>query len=292
MDQHWIESIRTEYLTEFFLLFPFLASAFFYITFISIGYWLRPGGRTFLHLGFLVPFATLLCVVLKNLFQIARPPMTYHMIPVNSVYGFPSADVLVATVFWGIIYFRGRTKLLKYLSVSLITLIGLSRIYLGVHSLSDVVGGAFFGLFLISFWRSSYIQGMADNWLKGKTLSYWILLFALSSGFILTVEDEIFVPQAAISLGALIGYGLSFRAIWRWQEISGIHSGSHYLAIALCYTLLLVIAQVIPLVEYNDLTMFISGTMEYAAVVFLIYAIFPRIIIRMIRIEKERKAFK
>lgn len=289
MNQHWIESIRSEFLTDFFLLFPFLASSFFYITFISVGYWLKPGGRTFHHLGFLIPFATLTCVVLKNLFHIARPSVSLHLVQVESVYGFPSADVLVATVFWAMIYFRTQSALLKYLSVLVIALIGLSRIYLGVHSVSDVVGGAFFGTALVVVWRTTYIQGIADSWLRCKALSYWSILALLSGAFFITNEDGIFVPQAAMSIGALIGYGLSFRAIWRWQEIIGIHSNAHYIAIALCYSMVLVIAQVIPLVEYNDYTLFLSGTLEMATIIFLIFAVFPKIIIRVIRADKGRR---
>ena len=63
MDMYWVQAIRSDFLTEFFLIFPFFASSFFYITFIALGYWLRPGGKTFNQLGFLVPFTTIVAAV-------------------------------------------------------------------------------------------------------------------------------------------------------------------------------------------------------------------------------------
>lgn len=86
-------------------------------------------------------------------FIIRRPRPTEFRIVDESGYSFPSGHSMVSVAFYGfliyIIYKKIKNKYLKWsliiaLSV-LVTLIGLSRIYLGVHYVSDVVGG-----FLIS----------------------------------------------------------------------------------------------------------------------------------------------
>lgn len=93
----------------------------------------------------------ILNTTLKNIF--ARPrPMGYRLIE-ETGYSFPSGHSMASMAFYGLliylIYKNVKNKYLKWtlilvLSV-LIILIGFSRIYLGVHYTSDVLGG-----FLIS----------------------------------------------------------------------------------------------------------------------------------------------
>ena len=86
-------------------------------------------------------------------FIIKRPrPNGYNLIN-ESNYSFPSGHSMVSTFFYGfliyIIYSQVENKKLKYLLITLLSiliiLICISRIYLGVHYLSDTIGG-----FLIS----------------------------------------------------------------------------------------------------------------------------------------------
>lgn len=97
-------------------------------------------------------FANLgLCALLNQVlkFVIQRPrPSGYHYV-LASGYSFPSGHSMVSMAFYGLlIYFIYKSdydKTWKYLSMGLfgllIFLIGLSRIYLGVHYVSDVLAG-------------------------------------------------------------------------------------------------------------------------------------------------------
>lgn len=91
--------------------------------------------------------STILNQILKHIFQ--RPRPTEYRIIDESGYSFPSGHSMVSMAFYGfliyLIYKNVKNTYLKWglitlLSV-LIALIGLSRIYLGVHYTSDVIAG-------------------------------------------------------------------------------------------------------------------------------------------------------
>lgn len=94
---------------------------------------------------------TLLNQVLK--FILERPRPTEYRIINETGYSFPSGHSMVSMAFYGfliyLIYKYVKNKYLKVFSICgmslLIVMIGISRIYLGVHYTSDVIGG-----FLIS----------------------------------------------------------------------------------------------------------------------------------------------
>lgn len=84
--------------------------------------------------------------ILKPIFHRDRP--SYMMIS-ESGYSFPSSHSFIALAFYGLliyfIYESGFSKNIKIISISflslLIVMIGISRIYLGVHYPSDVLAG-------------------------------------------------------------------------------------------------------------------------------------------------------
>lgn len=95
--------------------------------------------------------ATALNLILKNILQ--RPRPTEYRIIEETGYSFPSGHSMISMAFYGyLIYLIYKYVKNKYLKTTLIiifslliVLIGVSRIYLGVHYTSDVLAG-----FLIS----------------------------------------------------------------------------------------------------------------------------------------------
>lgn len=100
----------------------------------------------------------LLNVLLKNVFQRARPTFAEPILTLTS-YGFPSGHTMAATCLWGLLAAFGfaQTKSLggRLLVVTtaclMILLVGFSRIYLGAHYLSDVLGAMVEGLAWLAF---------------------------------------------------------------------------------------------------------------------------------------------
>lgn len=269
--------LRSESLTEFFTLMPFMAGSVFYMSIIAIGFWLRPGGKTFAQLGALIPFSILINLILKNSFAVLRPHEDLHLIDVNSMLGFPSGDIMIATIFWGIIALRWQKTYAIALSVSMVSIIFISRIYLGVHSIADVVGGLAFGLITLIWWRSNFMQNIYHKWLNKHSSSYWGLLLTILCLYFLTAEDDIYSKDFVVATGALIGFGLSLKTISRWHFEPGMFSANHISSIAMSYVMLASLSAVIPTIMISETTKIVSGILEYTLLVFMIYCIFPRL---------------
>lgn len=95
--------------------------------------------------------------IIKNLVERPRPPLTNALVT-EATYSLPSGHTFVAIAFYGLfVYFiiqSGKNKFIKTISfiagISLIILIGTSRIYLGAHWPSDVFAGIAVGLAWLS----------------------------------------------------------------------------------------------------------------------------------------------
>ena len=90
---------------------------------------------------------TILNQLLKRILQ--RPRPTEYRIIEETGYSFPSGHSMISMAFYGyliyLIYKYVKNKYIKWISIillcTLICAIGISRIYLGVHYTSDVLGG-------------------------------------------------------------------------------------------------------------------------------------------------------
>ena len=106
--------------------------------------------------GILLTFNTIIITVInlisKLIFRRDRP--TINQLVFEDTYSFPSGHTITATVVYGfIIYLIYKSNLSKkekiiYISILilLILLIGVSRIYLGVHYFTDVIGAIALGI--------------------------------------------------------------------------------------------------------------------------------------------------
>lgn len=105
---------------------------------------------------------TLINQLLKYI--IRRPRPNVLRLVEESGYSFPSGHSMVSMAFYGIIiylvYKNVNNKFLKWLLITLLSLlilfIGFSRIYVGVHYFTDVVGGFLLGLAYLAIYVNIY----------------------------------------------------------------------------------------------------------------------------------------
>ncbi len=116
----------------------------------------------------------MLNLLLKDLFARPRPHFERPLV-VETSYSFPSGQAMASLVVYGILaYFatlafkgRGRRAVSVGGAAVLVVLIGFSRLYLGAHYVSDVVGGFVAGGAWLSAtttgWEAIRQRGLANR---------------------------------------------------------------------------------------------------------------------------------
>ena len=130
--------------------FTFLGTVNFYILFITFIYWVvdaRLGFRVFMLLMTIDVFGS----ALKQLLHQPRPYWIgdVKQMSIELNYGIPSTHASNTLSVWGYLAFQLKKRWLWILAIFLVLLIGISRLYLGVHFPHDVVGGWLIGLLVL-----------------------------------------------------------------------------------------------------------------------------------------------
>ena len=147
--------LRNVHLTKIMIGFTYLGSVYSYVTLLILFLIFIKNKKIPLLAIANILTSVLLMKIIKNIIKRPRPD-GYRLIPEKG-YSFPSGHALNAVVFYGILIYIIHTNIknkktriiLKILLTTLVLLIGLSRIYLGVHYASDVLAGFLFGFICV-----------------------------------------------------------------------------------------------------------------------------------------------
>ncbi|HLF06696.1 MAG TPA: phosphatase PAP2 family protein [Thermoplasmata archaeon] len=90
-------------------------------------------------------------LVLKYTLRFERPPVELRRIAVSS-YSFPSGHAQVSATFWSALRSKVSHPVVAPLGLLIVALVCLSRLYLGVHYLGDVVAGVAIGALATGVW--------------------------------------------------------------------------------------------------------------------------------------------
>ena len=165
----FIVSHRTNFLSNFFLAFTQLGGIKVIVILtilISFGFIIKHKWSYLVLVLSDLAFGSLLVIIIKNIVHRARPPFV-DAIAFESSYSFPSAHSFISMTFYGLIVYllirKTKDLLLRILilisGILLILLIGISRIYLGVHWTSDVMAGYISGIvwLILVIWMYEWI---------------------------------------------------------------------------------------------------------------------------------------
>lgn len=208
--------------------FRFFGQDVFYLLLMALGYWVGPR-RFFRDLGLLICLATLTNVALKYAFKIPRP-VGHPRELVLDPYGMPSGDIqlTVATFLALADFFRHR--MFWALAAFMSTGVGLSRLYLGVHTPADVLVGACVGGLCFVAFKALRMPPVRSFW-EARPLLGSSLLCALV-GFIVWRLPGPLLPIATVPAGVLFGFVCS-----QWLQVAvplEPLAGSPLLRLALC----------------------------------------------------------
>lgn len=154
-------TIRTPFLTDIMILFtdlgnPWVIAAISFIS--SFVFIYLKHRRELIYFLFSLAFSAAFVSIVKIIFARQRPAFE-HALVIENTFSFPSGHSLLAVTFYGLLIFFGckviKKKNLRSLLIAfgifMISMIAFSRIYLGVHWTSDVLGGLLAGIGWLSF---------------------------------------------------------------------------------------------------------------------------------------------
>jgi len=146
----------------------------------------RAGGRLFV----LFPLSMCLLVSMKMAFHLPRPywlDSGVQALSASGNYGMPSGHVLATCVVWLFVAKLFNRAWAWPLAACVVLSVSISRMYLGVHFISDVV--AAWGIAAILLWTSQWLEKPVAEWLKGMNLCWqfaavlWATACLLAIGF-------------------------------------------------------------------------------------------------------------
>ena len=114
---------------------------------VALIYMARKDKRTAWNFALSVITSCILNYILKILFHVPRP--TNAPIEILPDYSFPSGHVMNNLVLYGGFALFLKNKYFWIFTTMWLLLIGVSRVYLGVHTIVDVLGGYAIGLILV-----------------------------------------------------------------------------------------------------------------------------------------------
>lgn len=196
-----LQSFHNPILDGFFSLVTQLGSEEFYVIVIALLFWCVSKRLAF-RLSVVFLSGQLLNSMLKNWWRVARPigqpGIRSLMTQTASGYSMPSGHSQGAGTFWGYLALRMRKRLLTIWSIAVMLLVGLSRVYLGVHWPQDVAVGLVLGV------GAAFLFARLDDWWIKQQMSFAAtMLIALVLPPVLLLFDR--SPDAVKVVGFLMG---------------------------------------------------------------------------------------
>lgn len=206
-----IQTVRSPALDAFFQGVTFLGNVEFYLLLAPIFIWsvnYRLGAR----LGILLLLSSYINAAIKNALMQPRPcePRPEICIDQAEGYGIPSGHSQNAIVFWGAIAHWISRAWAWAAAILLMLIIGLSRIYLGVHFPTDVLAGWAIGIVILGTYI--VLGERVEKWVGGLSLAVQILLALALPILLLAIQpNDVMVQITGAFAGIAVGVALGVR---------------------------------------------------------------------------------
>lgn len=169
------------WLTPIMQLFTFLGNEEFYLLVMPALYWCVDSAAG-LRTGLMLALSGGVNSYFKLLFHSPRPYWIDSRVKAyisETSFGLPSGHSQNAASIWGILASSFKKKWLIITAILVTILIGISRIYLGVHFTRDVLSGWLIGCLLLFLFTK--LEKPVVRWIQPKSFSYQIVTILLIS---------------------------------------------------------------------------------------------------------------
>ncbi len=225
-------------LAPFFQFISQLGRFEFYLAITPLFYWCinKQMGK---HLIFLLAISDIFNSFAKHGLRQPRPYWFDGSLGLDeeNSYGIPSGHAQAATVMYLFLGFWLRRSWVWVLCLLMIVLMGVSRIYLGVHFVHDVLAGAAIALLVLIgyfIWQRSMYERFRNRILGQRVMFVFVLTFFLGLIYaiirlamgapdldgewvqFITVAETESVENVATAFGTLLGLGLGFILEISW----------------------------------------------------------------------------
>lgn len=198
-----------------FKLFTLMGGEAFFMLLILLFYWCIDR-RTGMRLAILFLFSGYVNTVGKVLANQPRPfqyDTQVHQLFEASGGGLPSGHTQNTVVIWGYVASRAQNVWLWVIAGLLMVLTPLSRVYLGVHFPTDLIGGYLLGISLLLLYR--WLEPRVEAWLGRKGL-VWQLGAAITLPALLILLFPSDEKNVIIAGATLMGMGVGFVLERHW----------------------------------------------------------------------------
>lgn len=251
----WFRDNRTDSVTSIFNFFTFLGSEMGYILIVLGIYWLY--NKNFaLRLTMVIIVTSALNQLLKVIIKNPRPYVSEGTYEENwaisesdfeetaAEYSTPSGHAMGSASFWTFLHHKIQSPKTKILAIVMITLIGLSRPYLGVHYLEDIILGWALGLVVV-FLVIKYEDRFVEKWQKiSKTkgsIAIFIIAFLLMLLAGITTnfgtDGVTYATLSGMITGLIVGYNIETCQIGFIAETKSFVNGVFRFVIGLVLSL-------------------------------------------------------
>lgn len=202
-------TLRSSLMDYFFLGWNYVDTIGFSIILISVVWYLidRPVG---IRLIYILMLSSVVNLALKAYFGLPRPCQIDASVGIlcSSSPGFPSGAAQTAAILAGIIFIECRKQVCRYLGLLFALFLCFSRVYLGLHYFTDILGGLIVGgVLLLVYWKLFPI--MEQKW-KAALFLFPVLL--------LLIGQSSAVYFFGVSLGIAIGLLLNEKVKKYWGQ--------------------------------------------------------------------------
>ncbi|MCR5806996.1 MAG: phosphatase PAP2 family protein [Oscillospiraceae bacterium] len=208
----WLQSFEHPVVTALWTFFTMFGETAAVVAFFGIFYWgfNKELGK---KIGFALFSALCMCEMIKSMVLRRRPYMDNDTIkcirPAHSDgdmydvasqgYSCPSAHSAMSSAFYGSIGFSFTNKIIKAIGFALPVMVALSRLYLGVHYPTDVLGGLVTGFLFIS------VTGLLGKKVEKEWIRYAVIAGIMLIPMLISREKE-FTMIWFITVGLFGGF--------------------------------------------------------------------------------------